>query len=270
MSSTPPANAAPQIEGEMFLFRKPELVTREQHGSLGITRPEKPMSFAATARAVPLVLSEVTAAMRHFPIIFSSTENPVPLAVLGLVDDINLFVDDNGEWMQDTYVPGYIRRYPFALASEKGTDTQNPRMAIIFDAGYEGVTSTPDIPFFQDGKPSSAMQQAMDFCQTYEQDRMMTQRFAEALSKYDLLASQMAQYTPEGQSAQPFARYVGVEESRLRDLSDDKFLELRKANILPILYAQLMSMGNWRTLLDRRARRFKLTGESVLKPLPKS
>jgi hypothetical protein len=76
----------------------------------------------------------------------------------------------------------------------------------------------------------------------------------------------MAQYTPEGKDAQAFARYIGTEEKRLQELADDKYLELRKNNILPILYAQLMSMGNWRTLLDRRARRHGLTGDEVLKP----
>lgn len=270
MSQTPPASAAPTIEGQMYLFRKPELVTREQHGDMGITRPERPLAFCETARAVPITLGEITTAMRHYPIIFSSIENPIPLAVLGLVDDHNLFVEENGEWMPEAYVPGYVRRYPFALAADRQSDPNNPRMAIIVDAEYEGVSKDSAIPFFEGDQPSDAMKQAMEFCQNYEQDRLQTQRFAETLKGYDLLAQQMAQYTPEGQDAQPFARYVGVEEKRLQELSDDKYLELRKSNILPLLYAQLMSMSNWRTLLDRRARKFGLTGENVLKPVPKS
>ena len=202
----------------------------------------------------------------HYPIIFSAPENPIPLAVLGLVDDENLFAGDDGEWAADHYVPGYIRRYPFALAADRQSSQDNPRMAIIVDADYEGVGQNPEIPFFDGEQPSEAMQQAMEFCQNYERDRIQTQRFAETLKGYDLLAQQMAQYTPEGKEPQAFARYVGVEEKRLQELPDDKYLELRKSNILPILYAQLMSMANWRTLLDRRARLHGLTGENVLKP----
>lgn len=271
MSDTQPSSAAPSIEGQMYLFRKAELVTREQHGDMGITRPERPLAFCEAARAVPITLSEITTAMRHYPIIFTSEDNPIPLAVLGLVDDVNLFVDDNGEWSQDYYVPGYIRRYPFALATDRQSDADNPRMAIIVDSAYEGISKDAEIPFFKDGgEPSDAMSQAMEFCQSYERDRLQTNRFSETLKSYGILAQQMAQYTPEGKEAQAFARYVGVDENKLRDLPDDKFMELRKSNMLPILYAQLMSMTNWRSLLDRRARKFNLTGENVLKPLPKS
>jgi len=270
MSQTPPQSAAPTVEGQMYLFKQAELITREAHGDMGITKPEQPLNFAAAARAVPLTISEITTAMRYYPIIFSSEDNPQPLAVLGLMDDVNLFVDDDSEWLEDHYVPGYIRRYPFALATDRESDAENPRMAIIVDAGYDGVQKNGEIPFFEGDGPSESMKQAMEFCQNYERDRIQTNRFAEELKKHDILAQQMAQYTPEGQGAQAFARYVGVDEKKLQELSDADYLELRKNNVLPILYAQLMSMGNWRSLLDRRARRFNLTGDDILKPLPKS
>ncbi|MEM9840054.1 MAG: SapC family protein [Pseudomonadota bacterium] len=270
MSQTPPDSAAPTVEGQMYLFRRAELVTREAHAGMGISKPENALGFCAHARAVPITLSEITTAMRYYPIIFSSSENPVPLAVLGLMDDVNLFVEDDGNWTQDFYIPGYIRRYPFALATDKDSDPENMRMAIIVDAGYEGMTNEPEVPFFEGNEPSEAMKQAMEFCQNYERDRLQTNRFAETLKGFDILAQQMAQYTPEGQEAQAFARYVGVDENKLNGLTDAQFLELRKSNMLPILYAQLMSMANWRSILDRRARRFNLTGEDVIKPLPKS
>jgi hypothetical protein len=250
----------------MFLFRQPQLLTKEQHGGMGISRPDRPFAFAESVRAVPLTVSEIASAMKHFPIIFAEGKNPLPLAVVGLIDEQNLFVSDEGEWAEGVYVPGYLRRYPFALAADKQSDPQNPRMAIILDAGYEGVRQGGDLPFFDGGEPSQAMKQAMEYCQQYERDRLITQQFAQKLAEYDLLAEQVAQFTPEGGQPKPFARYTGVEEKRLTGLSDDKFLELRRSNILPILYAQLMSMGNWRSLMDRRARRYGLDGQAVLQP----
>ena len=267
MSQTPPAAGGPQLEGQMFLFQKPELLTREKHGQMGISRPDRPFAFAEGVRAVPLTISEVASAMRHFPVIFAGVQNPMPLAVLGLIDEQNLFVRDDGEWEEGVYVPGYLRRYPFALATDRQSDPQNPRMAIILDEGYDGLRQGGDLPFFEGDQPSAAMNQAMEYCQQYERDRLVTQQFSQKLTEYDLLAEQVAQFTPDGATeARPFARYTGVEEKRLTDLPDEKFLELRKSNILPILYAQLMSMGNWRALMDRRARRYGLQGEAVLSP----
>lgn len=271
MSQTPPAANTPQLEGQMFLFTKPELLTKEKHGTKGISRPDRPFAFAEGVRAVPLTISEVASAMRHFPVIFAGTDNPMPLAVLGLIDEANLFVTDSGDWEEGVYVPGYLRRYPFALATDKQSDPQNPRMAIILDEGYDGLRDGGDLPFFDTaGEPSDAMKQAMEYCQQYERDRLMTQQFSEKLKEYDLLADQVAQFTPDGGEAKPFARYVGIEEKRLQDLSAEKFLELRTSNMLPILYAQLMSMGNWRALMDKRARRYGLEGQAVLDPRPVS
>lgn len=270
MSQTPSA-ASTNLEGSMFLFTKPALLNKEQHGNLGVTRPARPFAFAENIRAVPLTLSEIPAAARHYPVIFSETESALPLAVVGLIDDENIFIDENGVWDETVYIPGYIRRYPFALASDRDSDTNNPRMAMIVDEGYAGVQEGGELPFFVNGEPSDQMKQAMEYCQTYERDRQMTQQFSKQLTQYDLLTEQVAQFTPEGtDQPQPFAKYVGVEEKRLGDLADDKFLELRKSNILPILYSQLMSMGNWRHVMERRARKHNLQGNDILKPVSAS
>lgn len=263
MSETQPA--APQLQGNMFMFRKPELLTKEAHAGLGISRPERPFSFCASVRAIPLTITEIAAAQKHYPIIYAEEKKPLPMAVVGIIDDVNLFVDDAGNWEENVYIPGYVRRYPFALAGDQNSD----RMAIIVDREYEGVSTSPETPFFDGDNPSEPTKQAMDYCATYERDRNMTLQFSEQLAKYDLITNQVAQFTPEGGEAQPFAQYNGVEEKRLTELDDEKFMELRKSNILPVLYAQLMSMGNWRFLMDRRARRFGLTQENLMQPVPK-
>ena len=267
MSQTNPSAAA-SLEGSMFLFRSPALLNIEHHEKLGITPPKRPFQFAQSIRAVPITVSEVAQASKHFPIIFADTANPLPLAVVGIIDDENLFVDENGTWEAPAYIPGYLRRYPFALAGERtGNGEEGSRMALIVDTAYEGINDNPATPFFKDGKPSEATQLAMQYCQSYEQDRAMTMRFAAELANYELLAEQVAQFTPEGATEpKPFAKYNGVDEKKFSDLSDEKFLGLRKSNILPIIYAQLMSMGNWRGLMERRARRHKLTGAAVLEP----
>ncbi|MFQ5562673.1 MAG: SapC family protein [Parvularculaceae bacterium] len=253
----------PQITGKMFLFERPELLNKEQHGGLGISKPEQPCKFCAKARAIPLTVSEVASAMKDFPIVFLSPDTPIPLAITGLIDDINLFVDEKGNWEENRYVPGYLRRYPFAVASETGADD---RMAIVIDTGYEGVVPGGDMPLFDNGEPTQATNQAIEFCKSYEQDRRLTDNFMNKLKEFDLITSQAAQFTPAGeQDPQPFAQYFGVDEKRLNDLPDDKYIELRKSTLLPLLYAQLMSMGNWRGLLQRRAKRFSLSEDQIVK-----
>lgn len=258
------AQATPQVTGNMFLYEKPELLMKEQHGDLALGPASQPFRFAAKARAVPVTMGEIPAAMKEYPLIFMSKEQPQLLAVTGIYDDVNLFVDEEGNWEPFRYIPGYVRRYPFGLAAENNGE----RMAIVIDRAYDGFSSSAAVKLFDGGELTQQTQQAVDFCKDYERDRQMTDQFAKVLLEHDLIQPQSAQYTPPGGS-QPasFAQYFGVDEQRLNDLADDKAQELRKNGLLPLAYALLMSMGNWRILLQRRAKRFNLTDDQVFKPI---
>ena len=252
---------APQLTGKMFLFESPELMNAEQHGSLGLSAPAKRYEFCAKARGIPITVSEIPAAMKDYPVVMMSEENPIPLAIVGMIDDVNLFVDENGEWEENRYVPGYVRRYPFALAGESAGE----RMAVIIDTSFEGLKPNGDVPLFENGEPSEQTQAAIEFCKTFEKDRLMTEEFGKRLLDLGVVQSQTAQYTPQGSSEpQAFARYFGIDEEKFKEISDDQANELRKNGMLALMYAMMMSLGNWRVILQRRAKRFGLSESQLL------
>ena len=247
----------------MFLYRRPELLTADKHGDLGVSRPEKPMAFTLDARAVPITLNEFGSASRHYPIVFVG-DTLTPLAVISIVDGKNLFLQENGMWSEDAYVPAYLRRYPFALAGDEAGD----RFALVFDAEYEGVKKGGDTPFFTNGQPTESMQGIVEFCREYERNRRITEDFSKRLKDLDIITSQTANFTAPGDSTNYiFAQYEAVAEEKFQELADDVFLELRKSNMLPFIYAQMMSMGNWRNLLERRARQKQMTTAAVVEEL---
>ncbi len=253
MSQTP---VAPQISGKMFLFERPELLNRQQHGDLGLDAAAKPFAFCANIRAIPLTVSEISEASKTYPIVFMSKETPVPLAILGLGDDLNLFVDEDGNWDGSAYIPGYLRRYPFAFAGEQGGD----RLALVIDAAYPGISKSAERKLFKDNEMSDFAKQAMEFTKTYEEDRRLTDRVMNHLKKFDIIESQTAQYTPAGTTeTRPFAQYFGVDEKKLDALTDEQFLELRQMKVLPVLYSQLISLANWRQLIARKMRRLNMS-----------
>ena len=140
-------------------------------------------------------------------------------------------------------------------------------MAIVLDAAYVGVEPNGELPLFKDGEPTELTQSAIDFCQAFEQDRILTDGFLERLKPYDIIQPQSAHFTPEGTTDQKvFAEYFGVDENKLNGLTDEQFLSLRQEGALAIIYALVMSMGNWRMLLQRRADRFGLTEDKILQP----
>ena len=257
MSETP---GNPEITGQMFLFERPELMNKEQHGGLGFCQPEKRFDFASKVRAIPITVTEIPAAMKDYPIIFMSKENPVLLAVVGLIDDVNLFVDEKGDWDKHCYIPGYVRRYPFGLANETGSD----RMAIVIDAAYEGLKPNGELPLFENDAPTEMTQSAIDFCQAFENDRQRTDSFCERLSGLDVIEAQTAYFTPQGAAEKKtFAEYCSVDETKFNAILDEELLKLRSESLLPLIHGLMMSMGNWRPLLQRRAERFELTEDKI-------
>lgn len=258
MSETP---GVPPITGKVFLYERPELLNKEQHGDLGFKPVKRRYGFCSKVRAIPLTMSEIPAAIKDYPIIFASNENLTPLAVVGLIDEFNLFVGEGGNWEENRYVPGYVRRYPFGVANETGGD----RHAIVIDRAYEGFAKNGKPGLYAQGEPTEAVKQAIEFCRAFERDRQVTDEFAKRLKEFDLIRGQTAQFTPAGETEpRKFAEYYGVDENRLRELGEDKILDLYRLGLLPILYAVIMSMSNWRALMQRRAKRFNLTEKDIL------
>ncbi|MGB5324354.1 MAG: SapC family protein, partial [Pseudomonadales bacterium] len=184
MTDTNGANEKDGLIGKMFLYEKPELLTRESHGSLGFTPAKKPFEFVKGVRAVPLTMIEIGSAQRHYPIIFSALENPIPLAVVGLVEQANLFVDDEGRWDAMCYVPTYLRCYPFTFAVQKGG-----QLAVVVDRNAPSVSESPEYPFFVNGEISEHTDALMQLCAQYEGERKRTQEYCRKLVELDLLTT---------------------------------------------------------------------------------
>lgn len=239
-----------ELTGRMFLYEQPELLTKQDHGHLGVTGPAQPFGFARDIRMAPVVFSEFASAQKHYPVVYSDLESPTPVAVLGVLEDVNLFVDADGGWDPSCYVPSYLRRYPFAFVHRA-----EEQFAVVLDRAAEAISENPEFPFFDGDELTENTQAIMDFCSRYEADRLRTVEFCTRLKELDLLVVQQAGYRPDGaQEDEPLAQYVSVDVERLNDLDDDVIRTLHRNGSLACIYAQAFSLENWNRLLDRRAR----------------
>src|SRR6185436_2186295 len=110
--------------------------------------------------AIPLTASEMAHAARTYPIVFSGAAPTVPFAVVGLRDHENLFVDPQGVWRDDSYIPAYVRRYPFIFSEVPNSQ----QLVLCVDESadhFDAVSSAR--PFFAEGKPVEALQRAFKF-----------------------------------------------------------------------------------------------------------
>jgi hypothetical protein len=251
MTDSSQAGAAAGIrapKGTMFLYEQPEFLNREDHGKLGWRGIDKPFEFAAGIRSVPLVASEISSAQKFYPVVFSSKENGVPLAVLSLMKDRNMFTDENGQWEAGAYIPSYLRRHPFATAM--GPDDQ---FAIVIDRAAKAIVEDFETPFFDSDGLSAQTQQMVEFCGQFEAERRRTKEFSDTLSELGLLSEQQAR-AGGNEESQSIGSYFAVDVDKLNLLSASDLSDLHQKGYLSFIFAHVFSLENWSRLLNRRVK----------------
>jgi SapC len=247
MTDTTQANG--QLAGTVLFYSKPEPLSSDLHGALGVNPVEKPYAFVASSHVVPLTVTEFAPGALSYPVVFLG-DNKQPCAVMGLRQEENLYVDAAGDFRPEAYIPAYVRRYPFVFAND---DTQN-RMILCVDRAAPFLVEGGEVPLFENGEPSAYVTQAMEFCNNFEQERARTDSFVKLLTDLDLFETREANFTPrnpDGTAGTPqkLAEYFAVSEDKLKALPAEKLAELRDNGALGQIYAHLVSLLGWDRLI---------------------
>lgn len=264
MSNTDQAGQG-QISGNVLFYSRPEPLSPEMHGKMGVKSMEGPFGFAKAGHAIPLTVGEFPLAAVTGPIIFVG-DDKLPIAVMGLNAGDNMFLRDDGLFEPGAYIPAYIRRYPFVFANDDAAQ----KMVLCIDRAAEFVVETnPDQPFFEaDGTPSAYTKNCIEFCNNFEVERQRTVSFVNLLKDLDLFESKTSTFTPtnpDGTAGEPqkIAEYFGVSEEKLNKLPAAKYVELRDNGALAQIYAHLLSLVGWDRLVA-----LALYKQSTLNPVP--
>jgi len=253
MSDASSAGALP------LFYRDPQPLSAVQHGSWRLRDGDA--AFAADTAFVPVVVSEIAAAARSYPIVFSTGEGAQPVAVLGL-EQRNLFVA-GGLWAEDAYVPAYVRRYPFGFIA-----TVNPDgFALAVDAASERLVSSGEegAPLFDGDQPTQLTQEAMAFCNAFQGEAAATQAFGEALRAQGLLIGRRADVTlPDGRKL-GLDGFQIIDTERFAKLDEAVVLDWHRKGWLALVHFHLASLERFGALLSLHGRTAAIA-EPVTKP----
>ena len=104
----------------LLFYKNPVPLNKNDHKDKKISSIGQNFMFAGQTNSVILAGVEFGEAAKEYPIVFSQAgDKVVPVALLGLRNEENLFVDDKGGW-DGRYIPSFVRRYPFILAETGG------------------------------------------------------------------------------------------------------------------------------------------------------
>ena len=241
-----------EFSGNVLFYSKPEPLSRELHGKIGLKRMDRPFGFAANTNVVPLTVGEFPLAGISFPIIFAG-ERYQPLAVMGIRQGANLFVGEDGGFQTGAYIPAYIRRYPFVLANDQSRE----QLVVCIDRNASMLGEDYDLPFFNEaGEPTDYTNGCIQFCNDFENEGRRTESFITLLRELDLFEVARSSFTPNNPDGtagapQPIAEYFAVSEAKLKALPPEKLLELVANGAVAQIYAHLMSLTGWDRLIAR-------------------
>lgn len=248
--------SAPQSQLPLF-YSALEPLSSEAHANFRLRQLDR-APFLVGQHAIPITVDEFTLAQRHLPIVFTVGDDAIPIALMGLNEGVNVFMDDDGELTQnDLYVPAYVRRYPFMLARLR-PDAEE--LSLCFDPTAESIGAFDEgEPLFADGQPTDIVKNVLTFNESFEQAGARTASFMRELNDMGLLMDGEVSIQPDG-SDKPFV-YRGfqmVNEEKLAGLRGDQLRKIHKNGMLPLLYAHLFSLSLMRDVFARQMRLGKM------------
>ncbi len=228
----------------LLFYNEPAFLNREVHKTLKF-KASSDYSFTENINSVPLTGIEFFEASRDMPVLFSQDENGdfFPLALLSLMQEGHKQLGETGSW-SDSYIPAFVRRYPFALTDE-GT--------VCFDKKASQFDSEDGEPLFnEDGENSETLNNVIQFLNNYDQQYKSTREYCAECKELELFAPFNLQVMLDKDNPLRLEGLYVVDEKKLADLPEDKVTAWFRAGWLAWSYAHLHSLGALNRLVKKQ------------------
>ena len=207
--------------------------------------------FCRSVNALALCAAEFVAAAHDYPIAFAASGAGAytPVAILGLADRQNLFVSERGEWQPDTYVPAFVRRYPFCIARLAGDGEPRTQRLVCVEKAYidrQGLAL-----YDEAGQPSATWQSIERLLEQYENDLELTGQMCAMLAKLELFSPFEFQVKQGDTAAFTLKGMHRIDEKKLAELRPANHKALVTKGLMGRIYAHLHSLENFARLYTR-------------------
>ncbi len=245
--------------GTVLFYQRPVLLDRVAHRHARVNMKNADFSFSRKTNSVPITALEFGRAATEYPIVFAgpSPDRLMPVVVLGLRNEENLFVNEQGKW-SGVYVPAFIRRYPFVLAERNNAQDLSVCVDTAFtgwngpgapggaDNGTPASTDgeTGEALFDDQGTETPFLKNVLEFLGQYQSNIRQTQMFVQKLNELNLLVGREIRARDTANQPLALRGFFAVDEAKLNALSDTQIVELYRPGFMGLIIAHLISLGN--------------------------
>jgi hypothetical protein len=230
------------------MYERPVRLNRFAHLALRFTPPSD-YGFCRHLTSAPLMGVEFPAACRQYPIVFvNAAGSTQALAVLSLRGGENAFVGEHGQWMA-TYLPAFVRRYPFVLAEIPGNPADYD---VAFDEASGCFSPDRGEPLFSsEGEPLPILRSQIEFLRAFQQEHQRVREFIQALEAANLLVQQNVDVVRADRERFGVRNALVVDESKLASLPVETVKSFLTAGYFGWIYAHLISLQCFLALANR-------------------
>jgi len=230
------------------MYKTPVAISSEKHARLRFV-PAENYQFAARLTQTPLLAGEVVKAAEFYPVVFDLT-NGMPIAVLGLTAERNLYLDEAYRW-RVPMVPVCCSRYPFALVpvANEGEETQ---YIMVMDESAETLQEEKGkLLYNKNGdagyRPSPLLKELKEQLGQIEEGLQRTQQLFAQLVQHQVLVAQQATFK-NGEAEGRLDGFAVVDWEKVQNLDPELLAQWQQAGLMDVLQAHTESMKQFNLL----------------------
>lgn len=225
------------------MYQNLEIVNKDNHKNQSV-REIKDFSYAKNIMNAPITIAEFFEACKNYPIFFAKDKNNDWFAsvMLGYKENVNIFVNDEGNWDKLHYIPAFIRKYPFVFINQ--TDKEELLLAVEKDCLSEDKNDEIRKLFNDNNENTEFLNNVLTFLNQFHTDSISTKEFIKQLEEWELLEEKIATIITQEQEQFNINGLFIVNEEKLKHLSKKKKEEICNKNAIPLITTHLISLSN--------------------------
>lgn len=237
---------------------KKALLNNIDHGNLRVLTGHA-AAYGDNINQALIFPTEFADIQREYPILFCKDRNGEFLqavALLGLDEDENLFLDEDG-W-RARYVPAVQARGPFSIAMQKHKGSDTPEPMIHIDLDDPRVNEREGEPvFLPQGGNSPYLERMSEVLRRIHRGTKIVKPMFDAFEEAELIAPVKLELMLSETEKYNIVDYFSISEERLHALDGARLEQLNRQGYLQAAFLVLSSLGNVNRLIEMKNLRRK-------------
>ena len=217
------------------------LVVLDKMGDANLRLKEKrDVNYAKDLHFCPIVANELVYMAERFPVVFSGGERPQLVTLLSLGAQ-NLAINEEGKWVS-SYIPLFIRRYPFALGK---SSTNSEQKIVLIDKDSELFSlSEGERLFNEEGEATEILKSAIDFLTFYDDESRVTESIAKEIEESGILEEREITVEDGDVKRVLVDGFKVVDREKLHQLNDTLLADWVRRGVVNMIELHLKSLEN--------------------------